>query len=144
MAAVAMENYDPNFQKIAKAGDILIGGYNFGCGSSREQAATALKYRGIAMIIAGSFSQTYKRNAFNNGYICIECPELVDELKATHADDSAATIRVGGVCTVDFSGSRIEFGGKQHRFSPLGKIAQELVAKGGFEAVIGEQLKTDN
>ncbi|MCH8965046.1 MAG: homoaconitase, partial [Planctomycetes bacterium] len=144
MAAVAMENYDPDFQKIAKEGDILVGGYNFGSGSSREQAATALKYRGIAMIIAGSFSQTYKRNAFNNGYICIECPELVDELKATHADDPAATIRVGGVGTVDFSESRIEFGGKQHRFSPLGKIAQELVAKGGFEAVIGEQLRTDN
>ncbi len=144
MAAVAMENYDPNFQIIAKEGDILVGGYNFGSGSSREQAATALKYRGVAMIIAGSFSQTYKRNAFNNGYICIECPDLVDDLKAAYANDSAATIRVGGVGTVDFSESRIEFGGKQHRFSPLGEIAQELVVKGGFEAVIGEQLRTDD
>ena len=144
MAAVAMENYDPNFQKIAKEGDILVGGYNFGSGSSREQAATALKYRGIAMIIAGSFSQTYKRNAFNNGYICIECPELVDDLKAAHADDSSATIRVGGVGTVNFSESQIEFRGTQYGFSPLGEIAQELVVKGGFEVVIKEQLSAGN
>ncbi len=144
MAAVAMENYDPNFQTIAKEGDILIGGDTIGCGSSREQAATALKYRGIALIIAGSFSQTYKRNAFNNGYICIECPELVDDLKAAHADDSAATIRVGVGGTVDFSESRIEAAGKHYTFSPLGEIAQELVVKGGFEVVIKEQLCAGN
>jgi len=74
MGTKAMLNYDPQFQSLARVGDILIGGYNFGSGSSREQAATALKYRGIRMIIAGSYSQTYKRNAFNNGYIVIECP----------------------------------------------------------------------
>ena len=141
MAAVAMENYDPDFQKIAKEGDILVGAYNFGSGSSREQAATALKYRGIAMIIAGSFSQTYKRNAFNNGYICIECPALVDELKSAHANDSALTIRTESVATIDFSVSRIDSSGRQYAFSPLGESAQELVIKGGFEAVIREQLE---
>ncbi len=81
MARVAMENYDPQFQAIAQEGDLLVGGYNFGTGSSREQAATALKFRGLQMIIAGSYSQTYKRNAFNNGYIVIECPGLVDALQ---------------------------------------------------------------
>ena len=71
MGTKAMLNYDSKFQEIAQEGDILVGGYNFGSGSSREQAATALKFRGLSMVIAGSYSQTYKRNAFNNGYILI-------------------------------------------------------------------------
>ena len=55
----------------------------FGTGSSREQAATALKYRGVPLVIAASFSETYKRNAFNNGFPVIDCPELVDHLAAS-------------------------------------------------------------
>ena len=142
MANVAMENYDPQFQQLAKDGDILVGGYNFGTGSSREQAATALKYRGLRMIIAGSFSQTYKRNAFNNGYICIECAELVDDLKTAHADDDALTIRTGSNVSVDFTRARIEYNGKTYVFSPLGEVAQELIAGGGFEAVIRKKLRS--
>ncbi len=76
-AQVVMENYDPEFVKIAKEGDILVGGFNFGTGSSREQAATALKYKGIKCVIAGSLNETYKRNALNNGFLIIECPQLV-------------------------------------------------------------------
>ena len=140
MAAVAMENYDPEFQKLAQEGDLLVGGYNFGTGSSREQAATALKHRGLQLIIAASFSQTYKRNAFNNGYICIECPELVDELKAAYREDQRLTIRTERQTTVDFEKSTITSAGVSYRFAPLGQVAQELVAKGGFEAVIREQL----
>ncbi|MFH2036243.1 MAG: homoaconitase, partial [Candidatus Zixiibacteriota bacterium] len=71
-AGVVMENYDAEFAKIVNEGDIVVGGFNFGTGSSREQAATALKYRGIRMVLAGSFSQTYKRNAINNGFLVIE------------------------------------------------------------------------
>ena len=81
MARVVMENYDREFAGNTKAGDILIGGRNFGTGSSREQAATALQAKGIQMVIAGSFSQTYLRNAYNNGFICIECPALVTAVK---------------------------------------------------------------
>jgi homoaconitate hydratase len=146
MAKVAMENYDPQFQQLASAGDLLVGGYNFGTGSSREQAATALKHRGLAMIIAGSFSQTYKRNAFNNGYICIECPELIEDLKAAFRDDRRATIRTTWQATVDFQASKIATStgrgaSANYTFSPLGTVAQELVIKGGFEAVIREQIK---
>jgi homoaconitate hydratase len=68
-AEVVMENYDPEFVKITKAGDVLVGGFNFGTGSSREQAATALKYKGIQLVVAGTFNETYKRNALNNGYL---------------------------------------------------------------------------
>ena len=140
MGGKAMLNYDPRFQAVAKEGDILVGGYNFGSGSSREQAATALKYRGLQMIIAGSFSQTYKRNAFNNGYIVIECPDLVDELKEAYGDDDGLTIRTGRRATIDFTRARIACGGKTYAFAPLGEVAQELVVEGGFEAVIRGRL----
>ena len=81
ISKVVMENYDPNFSKLLQRGDVLVGGFNFGCGSSREQAATSLKLLGIDVIIAGSFSETYKRNAFNNGLLCIEIPDLVLQMK---------------------------------------------------------------
>ena len=80
MAAVTFENYDPNFNTLYQKGDVVVGGLNFGSGSSREQAATALKFKGIPCVIAGSFSETYKRNAFNNGFVVFECPELVTHL----------------------------------------------------------------
>ena len=83
MAAVTFENYDPNFNALYQKGDVVVGGLNFGSGSSREQAATALKFKGIPCVIAGSFSETYKRNAFNNGFVVFECPELVTHLRAT-------------------------------------------------------------
>ena len=147
MAAVAMENYDPDFQGIAKEGDILVGGYNFGAGSSREQAATALKYRGLKMVIAGSFSQTYKRNAFNNGYIVIECPGLVDDLKAAMKDAGKRTIRTELSATVDFTKSKIDVLGsgerRQYEFAPLGAVAQELVVMGGLEAMVRAQIAGD-
>lgn len=141
MAAVAMLNYDPEFQKIAQKGDILVGGWNFGSGSSREQAATALKYRGIQLVIAGSYSQTYKRNAFNNGYIVLECPELVTRLKSEFASATVPTVRTGLKVVVDFERSVINCGEQSYSFSPLGSIAQQLVIFGGFENLIQEQVK---
>ncbi|MEJ2272029.1 MAG: aconitase family protein, partial [Candidatus Bathyarchaeota archaeon] len=80
-AGVLMENYDPDFVKLANKGDIVAGGFNFGTGSSREQAATAFIYKGIVCLIAGSFSETCVRNAINNGFLIIECPDLVNDLK---------------------------------------------------------------
>jgi len=80
-AEVAFENYDKNFGKVAQSANAIVAGFNFGTGSSREQAATCLKHFGIRVVIAGSFSETYKRNAINNGLIVIECPELVRDLQ---------------------------------------------------------------
>lgn len=141
MAVVAMLNYDPNFQQLAQEGDILVGGWNFGSGSSREQAATALKYRGIQLVIAGSYSQTYKRNAFNNGFIVLECPELINRLKTDFATNSQLTIRTGLQVVVDFERSAVVCAGQAYPFSPLGNIAQQLVIFKGFENLIQEQVK---
>jgi len=139
MGRVAMANYDPDFQALAREGDILVGGYNFGSGSSREQAATALKFRGIQLIVAGSYSQTYKRNAFNNGYVVIECPELVDDLKARFGTNKP-TVRSGITAKFDFVNSAIVTPDKTYQFSALGKVAQELVVSGGFEPLIALRL----
>ncbi|HBY99990.1 MAG TPA: homoaconitase [candidate division Zixibacteria bacterium] len=138
-AQVVMENYDPEFGKIVKEGDILIGGFNFGTGSSREQAATALKYRGIRLVIAGSFSETYKRNAINNGFLVIEAPELVKDLKAKFGS-AKLSIKTGIEATVDFAKSRIEADNKTYPIDPVGAAAQELVIVGGLENWVKAKL----
>ncbi|GAB4338993.1 MAG: hypothetical protein Kow0037_23490 [Calditrichia bacterium] len=138
-ARVVMENYDPEFVKIAKAGDILVGGFTFGTGSSREQAATALKYKGIQLLIAGSFSETYKRNALNNGFLVLEAPELVNDLKKEFGTEKP-TIRTGWTAEVDFENSEIRVNGKVYEISPVGVSAQELVLAGGLEAWVSDQL----
>ena len=126
MARVVMENYDPQFAGRTQEGDVIVGGFNFGTGSSREQAVTALKYKGIPLVIAGSFSQTYLRNAFNNGFLCIETPELVNRLRTKFADAVARkekTIIPGDEIEVDFSASTIRYAGEQFTFPALGSRA---------------------
>ena len=143
MAQVVMENYDPTFIKRAKSGDVLVGGYNFGTGSSREQAATSLQAAGIPLVIAGSFSQTYLRNAFNNGFVCIECPELVEHLKTAHAEATAAgelTIIAGDEIEIDFSTGTGAYAGEVFHFPPLGVVPQRLVVAGGIENLVREEL----
>ena len=134
-AEVVMENYDPEFVKITQDGDILAGGYNFGTGSSREQAATAFKHKGIQMVIAGSFSETYKRNALNNGFIVIECADLVNDLKASFGDEGL-TIVTGIELGVDFKKAKITAGNKSYGFNPLGEAAQRLIIENGLLQMI--------
>lgn len=138
-ASVVMENYDPEFGKLVKEGDLLVGGFNFGTGSSREQAATALKYRGLQLVLAGSFSETYKRNALNNGYLVIEAPELVRELKARYGSEKL-TVRTGIKATVDFRRSQVVADGKGYPIGPVGPAAQELVLAGGLENWVKQNL----
>jgi homoaconitate hydratase len=138
-AEVVMENYDLEFSKNVNKGDILVGGFNFGTGSSREQAATALKYRGIALVIAGSFSETYKRNAINNGFLAIECPELVNDLKSTFGDDKL-TVYTKKQSTIDFTKAKLTFGDKTYSISPVGFAAQELIVIDGLENWVKEKI----
>jgi homoaconitate hydratase len=142
-ARVVMENYDPQFAGRTQAGDVIVGGFNFGTGSSREQAVTALKYKGISLVIAGSFSQTYLRNAFNNGFLCIETPELVNRLRAKFADAVARqekTIIPGDAVEIDFSASTIRYAGEEFAFPALGSVPQSLVVAGGVENFVAAKL----
>lgn len=138
----AMLNYDPAFQQMVEPGDIIVGGRNFGTGSSREQAATALASRGIRLVIAATFSETYKRNAYNNGFICIDCPEFVDHLASKHKADVTAGTRtiIGPSVTVDYVTSQITCDGSAFIFDPLSTTAQELVAAGGSENLVRKRL----
>ena len=143
MATVVMANYDPDFAERTRPGDILVGARNFGTGSSREQAATALQARGIALVIAASLSQTYQRNAFNNGFVCLECPSLVEHLEAELADAVAAgepTVIPGDALEIDFGRSVAVWRGRSHRFPPLGRVPQALVVAGGAERQVQERL----
>lgn len=137
MASVIFENYDPDFRPNAAPGDVIVSGLNFGTGSSREQAATALKYFGVPCVIAASFSETYKRNAFNNGFVCFECPELVAHLRN---EKSAEKSRLVGPVTIDYRRSALTFAGKEFHFAALSTVAQELVVAGGAEEVIRRRL----
>ncbi len=139
MAAVIFENYDPGFRAKAKPGDVVVGGLNFGTGSSREQAATALKFAGIPCVIAASFSETYKRNAFNNGFVVFECPELVAWLRR---EKSAEKSRLCGEVEIDYKRSVLRVGGEEFAFPALSPVAQELVVKGGAEAVVADRLRS--
>ncbi|KAJ9664321.1 mitochondrial Homoaconitase [Neophaeococcomyces mojaviensis] len=83
MAEVCMENYDTKFSQLAKPGDILVSGFNFGCGSSREQAATAILAKKIPLVVAGSFGNIFSRNSINNALMGLEVPKLIQRLRDT-------------------------------------------------------------
>jgi len=138
-AAVVMENYDPEFGKLVGEGDILAGGFNFGTGSSREQAATALKYRGIQLVVAGSFNETYKRNALNNGFLAIEAPELVIDLKKQFGTDRL-TVKTGLRAVIDFAKSEMTANSRVYRIGPVGAAAQELIVSEGLENWVKQRL----
>ncbi len=138
-AQVAMENYDPEFGKIVNKGDILVGGFNFGTGSSREQAATALKYRGIRLVLAGSLNQTYQRNALNNGFLALEAPELSRDLKQRFGSGKL-TVKTGIKAKIRFDTATLEIDGKTYAIDPVGVAAQELVIEGGLENWVKKRL----
>ena len=79
LAAHCMEDIDADFVKNVKQGDIMVGGFNFGCGSSREHAPLAIKTCGVSCVIAKTFARIFYRNAINIGLPLIECPEAVNE-----------------------------------------------------------------
>jgi homoaconitate hydratase len=143
MAKVVMENYDPQFAERTQAGDVVVGGFNFGTGSSREQAVTCLKAKGIPLVIAASFSQTYLRNAYNNGFLCVEVPELVKRLREQFAgqiDAKERTIIPGDEIDIDFTSSVITWRGEKFSFPALGSVPQSLVVAEGVENLVAKRL----
>jgi homoaconitate hydratase len=155
------ENYDPAFAKSIRAlrasysTPILFSGYNFGTGSSREQAATAIKNAGIPLVVCGSFGDIFKRNAINNGLILIEAPELIEDLTRRYGKDGArgqggrdgelTVIPPGWTVSVDTQngGITVEMGSEGIRAYPsarVGRSVQELWLHGGLEGYIRSSL----
>jgi 3-isopropylmalate/(R)-2-methylmalate dehydratase small subunit len=97
MAKHALEDLDPTFVERVKAGDVVVAGKNFGCGSSREQAATCLKEAGVGAVIAESFARLFFRNAINEGLPVIElkdAPKLIEDGETIEIDLEAGKLRV--------------------------------------------------
>ena len=143
MAKVVMENYDPQFAARTEAGDVIVGGFNFGTGSSREQAVTCLKAKGIPLVIAASFSQTYLRNAYNNGFLCVEVPELVKHLREQYESEIAAKEKSfipGSEIDIDFTSSVIACRDEKFAFPALGSVPQSLVIAEGVENLVAKRL----
>jgi homoaconitate hydratase len=100
MATVTMENYDKAFATIAKPGDILVSGFNFGCGSSREQAATAILAKGIPLVVSGSFGNIFSRNSINNALMGVEVPKLIERLRAEFSNDTSSATGDAGKAAI--------------------------------------------
>ena len=129
MAKVACEDLDADFNANAKAGDIIVGGKNWGCGSSREQAVTCIKERGIAAIIARSFARIYYRNCFNEGLAIIICPEAVDAIEA------------GETVSIDFDEFVITTGkGQKIAFPRYPEFVKGLIEDGGLIPHVKKEL----
>ncbi|GAB7365417.1 hypothetical protein MBLNU230_g6495t1 [Neophaeotheca triangularis] len=96
MATVTMENYDPAFAQKAQTGDILVSGFNFGCGSSREQAATAILAKGIPLVVSGSFGNIFSRNSINNALMGVEVPRLISRLRQHFSSNPSSSTGQAG------------------------------------------------
>ena len=101
LAKHCMEDIDIDFVKNVKSGDIMVGGANFGCGSSREHAPIAIRASGISCVIAKSFARIFYRNAINIGFPILECPEAVDKI---NAGDTVSVDFASGVITDETTG----------------------------------------
>ncbi|KAK4235433.1 mitochondrial Homoaconitase [Achaetomium macrosporum] len=149
MAEVCMENYDKAFGSIARAGDILVSGFNFGCGSSREQAATAILAKKIPLVVAGSFGNIFSRNSINNALMGVEVPRLVQRLRETFGGkdgEKALTRRTGWKLVWDVRRSKVTVtegeGGKtwSQKVGELPPNVQEIIARGGLEKWVKSQI----
>jgi len=130
MARHALEDLDPAFAANVQPGDIVVAGHNWGCGSSREQAVTALRAAGVRAIVAASFARIYFRNAVNNGLLPIVCP------------DAAAAIEAGETLSIDLDRGIIRCAAGAFPFSPLSPTAQSIVDAGGLLEMLRERLCT--
>jgi len=120
MAQHALEDLDPAFARNVQAGDVIVAGRNWGCGSSREQAVTSLRAAGIRVIIAQSFARIYFRNAVNNGLLPVICPEAV------------AVIRSGDTVAVDLDRGVISCAAGEFPFPPLSPSVAAIFQAGGL------------
>lgn len=155
MARACMSNYDPEFDGIAKPNDILVAGSNFGCGSSREQAATAILAKQIPLVVAGSFGNIFSRNSINNALMGLEVPRLVERLRAHFSSPSSSagaterrpTRRTGWTLTWDVKRSVIEVQEGENGESwteQVGELpanVQAIIAAGGLEAWVKEEVR---
>lgn len=119
LASHCMEDLDTTFTSRVKPGDIMVGGENFGCGSSREQAPEIIKALGIQCVIAKSFARIFFRNSINNGLLLIEQPTLYDDIKE---GDTVSVVM----------NEHIDYNGKEYPIASLPENLMDIIRAGGL------------
>ena len=122
LAMHCMEDIDKDFKKKVETGDIMVAGYNFGCGSSREHAPIAIKESGISLVIARSFARIFYRNSINIGLAIVECDEAVDGI--AEGDKIEADLDDGVIYN--------RTTGKSFQTQPFPAFIQQIIANGGL------------
>lgn len=130
LAAHCMEPLDPEFPKKAGPGDIIVGGRNFGCGSSREHAPISLKGLGISCVIAKTFARIFYRNAINIGLPILECPEASE--KIAEGDEVEVDLDSGRIVNVTK--------GETYNAAPFPEFMQEIIRAGGLMPYVARQV----
>jgi len=126
LASHCMEDIDADFTKKVKDGDIMVGGWNFGCGSSREHAPLAIKTAGISCVIAKTFARIFYRNAINIGLPILECEAASDGITA--GDEVEVNFDTGVITNITK--------GETYQAEPFPEFIQEIIRKGGLMASI--------
>ena len=127
LASHCMEDIDKTFVTRVKAGDIMVGGENFGCGSSREHAPVAIKASGISCVIAKSFARIFYRNAINIGLPAIVCKDLPD------------AVENGDTMILHMSEGTAEVNGKTYTCTKLPEYMQNILNQGGLIASLNRE-----
>jgi len=129
LAMHTMEDIDADYVKKVKPGDIMVGGWNFGCGSSREHAPLVIKTSGASVVIAKSFARIFYRNAINIGLPIMECEEAADAIQA------------GDTVSVNFDTGTItdETTGQTFQAAPFPEFIQNMIKAGGLMNSIREK-----
>ncbi len=129
IASHALEDLDSNFAGQVRPGDVIVAGRNWGCGSSREQAVTTLKYAGVNIIIAESFSRIYFRNCINQGVLPVVCAGL------------HAVVKTGDVIEIDQQAHRITAGDRTFVIPALSPSVQAILEAGGLVPMLQRRFK---
>ena len=129
LATHCMEDIDTEFVKVVKGGDVMVGGFNFGCGSSREHAPMVIKESGISCVIAKTFARIFYRNAINIGLAILECPEASEKIEA--GDEVASDFDTGVITNVTKN--------ETYQANPFPEFIKEIIQAGGLMASIKER-----
>lgn len=131
LASHAMVDIDPTFVERLNPGDIVVGGKNFGCGSSREHAPLALKTAGVSCVIAKSFARIFYRNSINIGFAILECEEAAEDIDE------------GNQVEIDFDKGVIYNLTKNHQYKaePFPEFMQKIIASGGLVEYVNDNKK---
>ncbi|MBQ7416046.1 MAG: 3-isopropylmalate dehydratase small subunit [Oscillospiraceae bacterium] len=128
LAKHCMEDIDTEFVKQVKPGDVMVAGWNFGCGSSREHAPLVIKTCGTGCVIAKSFARIFYRNAINIGLPILECEQAADEIAA--GDEVKVDFDTGVITNITT--------GKTYQAEPFPEFIQNIIQKGGLLASLKE------